>query len=206
MPIIATRESDHEYENAPADTYIGVCYRIIDLGTQQIEWQGEVKRQHKVMISWELNAAMSDGQPFTMHKRYTLSLHEKAQLCKDLEAWRGRPFTEDEAKGFDIGTVLGAPCMMQIVHTSKNGKTYANINALMKFKGDAPNLVNEKMYFSLNEFDEAKYASLSNGLRETIAKSPEYAEATNKRPSKTEPVIDDDLPPSGHPINDEIPF
>jgi hypothetical protein len=207
MPIIASRESEHEFENPPEDTYIAVCYRVIDLGTQQVEWNGESKRQHKIIIGWELNAPMADGRPFTINKRYTLSLHEKATLCQHLEAWRGRAFTEAEAKGFDIGNVIGIPCMMQIVHNDVKGKTYANINAIMKYKGDVPALVNEKMYFSLDEFEPDKYARLSKNIRETIAESPEYIEIMKKTSGKKEPLPQDlDAPPVNHPINDEIPF
>jgi hypothetical protein len=205
MPIIASREPDHEFELPPADTYIATCYRVIDLGTQQIEWAGETKRQHKVMIGWELNVPMSDGRPFSIHQRYTLSLHEKAALCKHLEAWRGKAFTDEEAKGFDIGNVLGHACQMQIVHRTEKGKTYANINAIMKYKGETPHLINDKIYFDLSNFDEAIYNKLSKGLRETIAKSPEYLEVMKKMNVRTEPVADADAPPTDR-FNDEIPF
>jgi hypothetical protein len=43
-----------EFELTPAGTHIGRCYRVVDLGTQLVEFQGEHKKQHKIMISWEL--------------------------------------------------------------------------------------------------------------------------------------------------------
>jgi hypothetical protein len=37
---------------------------------------------------------MKDGKAFSIHKKYTLSSHKKATLRKELEAWRGVPFSD----------------------------------------------------------------------------------------------------------------
>ena len=42
------------YTPAPAGTHIAICVKVIDLGTQRVEWQGDVKLQHKVLLAWEL--------------------------------------------------------------------------------------------------------------------------------------------------------
>jgi hypothetical protein len=201
-----------QFELPPADSHIATGYRVIDLGTQQSEFQGKVKRLHKILISWELDVLMTEGEnagkPFTMHKRYTYTMGEKGSLRPHLEAWRGRPFTEEELNEFKLNKLLGAPCLMGIIHTKKDGNTYANISSIMKLpKGmTAPPLVNPTVDFDLNEFDQAVYDSFSEGLKETIAKSPEYAIATGKTPK---PELEETV--TGHletpPFNDEeIPF
>ena len=43
-----------------------------------------------------------NGRRFQLRKDYKNSLHEKAGLRKDLEAWRGRRFTDAELAGFDL--------------------------------------------------------------------------------------------------------
>lgn len=175
-------ETQGTFELPPADTHIATCYRIIDLGTQKVEWQGTVKFQHKILIGWELDAKMQDGRPFSMSKRYTYSSHEKATFRHDLESWRGVPFTPYDLGKFQLANLLGKSCLMGIVHTTKNGKTYANISSIMKLpKGMAPPvLVNPLVEFDLDEFNQDIYNSLSQGLRETIALSPEYAKAVGK--------------------------
>jgi len=169
---------EKQFEMPPADSHVATGYRVIDLGTQQIDWQGKIKRQHKILISWELDVLMTEGEnagkPFTMHKRYTYTFDPKGSLRPDLEAWRGRPFTEEEMNSFKLNKLLGVPCLMGVVHNKKDGKTYANISSIMKLpKGlTAPKLINPTVDFDLSEFDQAVYDSFSDGLKETIAHSP----------------------------------
>jgi hypothetical protein len=92
----------------------------------------KTKKQHKINIVWQLSEVRDDNKPYEVRKRYTLSLHEKAGLRKDLESWRGRPFTQAELEGFDVETVLSAPCMINVIHNVKDGSTYANVTAVMK--------------------------------------------------------------------------
>ena len=189
----------------PAGTHVAVCYRVIDIGTQKVEWQGQTKFQRKIMLSWELtDEKMEDGQPFSVHQRYTLSSHEKALLRHHLEAWRGQAFTDAEfgPEGtFDIKNLLGKACLLGLVHQVKEGKTYANIASIMKLpKGQkAPAPINAPVYFSLDEFEPRVFDALSEGLRKIIALSPEYAEATKiaSTPSHDRDEV---------PMDDEIPF
>lgn len=198
MAIIASNNGGGDFELAPADQHAAVCYRVIDLGTQQSEWQGTVKHKRLITISWELDAKMSDERPFTIHKRYTLSLSEKSALRPDLEAWRGRPFTIEEEEGFDVAKLIGAPCLLQVIHAVKGGKTYANVSSIMKLPKamKAPALVNETINFSLDDFNEETFMKLSENLRATIAKSPEYMEATKPKDQQPQsaPLADDEIP------------
>lgn len=198
MAIIASKNGESDFELVPADQYAATCYRVLDLGTQQTEFEGAIKHAHKITISWELDCKMSDDRPFSIHKRYTLSLHEKATLRKDLESWRGRPFTIEEEEGFDVAKLIGAPCLLQIIHNAKGGKTYANISSIMKLPKamTPPPLANETVNFSLDEFNVEEFNKLSEGLRTTIAKSPEYMEATKPKDQQGAAAL----------INDEIPF
>ena len=54
---------------------------------------------------------------------------EKKQPKNSLKSWRGKDFTEDETKSFDITKLLGVPYMINIIHkTSKDGlKVYEEI-------------------------------------------------------------------------------
>lgn len=179
MSLTLSSDGGGNYELTPAGTHVATCYRIIDLGTQKTNWQGQEKAQSKVLIAWELaHEKMADGRPFTISKRYTASLHEKAGLRKDLQAWRGRPFNDDELAAFNISKLLGVPCQLGVAHVTKDGKTYANITAILGVsKGtQVPPLVNEKVHFDLDpkHFDKAVYDKLSDGLRATIAMAPEF--------------------------------
>lgn len=205
------KPNDTNFEPPPAGTHLAVCYRVIDLGTQDVEWQGQAKKQRKIMLSWELpDEHMADGQPFSVHQRYTLSSSERSKLRQDLEAWRGTPFSEADYGTFRIEKVIGIGCLLGIVHAQKNGNTYANISALMKLpKGQkAPDLLNPPCYFSLDpaEFNQATFDALSNGLRAVIEKSPEYQEIMHRQRVPDANGFDDRNPPPIDNDGDPIPF
>jgi hypothetical protein len=198
MSLIAT-ESSVKYENAPEGVAACRCYRIIDLGTQESDYQGQKKIAHKILVNWELvGTSNAEGKPYTIGKKYTLSLSEKATLRKDLEAYRGRKFTPAELEGFDISKLINAPCMLNIIHATKDGKTYANIGSIMPLPNGmvAPQLVNDKVLFSLSSFDESVFNGLSDGLKKIIMSSPEYDEVTGTaQPSlQGASMNDDDIP------------
>lgn len=175
MSLLAKESSNTmEFETVSAGVYTALCYRVIDLGTQTTEFAGEVKEGHKVMISWELfgdGSRMTDGRPFSVHKQYKISLHEKATLRKDLEAWRGKKFTADELSGFDVSNVLGTACTMQVM-VSDDGK-YANVGTIMATK-EKPAGENEPVLFIIDDKKtHGVWEKLSKNLQEKILSSPE---------------------------------
>lgn len=126
MAVVITGK---EYTPAPEGVHNAVCVDVADLGMVS----GQFGTQHKVKIVWELEEEMEDGRRFTVQKWYTASLHEKSNLAKDLRAWRGKPFSQDELKEFDLEKVMGAPCQLVVVHNdSDNGQTYANVQTILK--------------------------------------------------------------------------
>ena len=208
MAIIASNKGGAEFELVPAGQYSAICYRVIDLGTQQQKDKvGKISHKRKVMISWELDERMADNRRFSQHGRYTISLHEMSALRPILESWRGKPFTPEEEEKFDISKLIGVPCLVQIVHNQNGGKIYANLSSIMKLpKGMEPiKMENEPLEFSLSEFDVNVYNKLSESLRTTIAKSPEYAEATGIKP-KAEEDVTGHLYEDGTPIGNDVPF
>jgi hypothetical protein len=117
-----------EFTPHPDGVFPGVCVDVVDLGMVT----NNFGTKHMIKVVWETDQKMDDGRPFTVQKRYTASLHEKSTLAKDLKTWRGRPFTPEEMRGFDIDKVVGAPCQLVIVHAEKEGAVYANVTTVMK--------------------------------------------------------------------------
>jgi hypothetical protein len=207
MPIILPLENSQEFELTPSGSHVAVSYRVIDLGTQLVEYKGERKQQRKIMLSWELcdefmKEGKNEGLPFSIHKRYTFSSHEKSTLRKDLESWRGKPFTTDDFGKFDIGVLIGIGCMLSVVHAERNGKTYANISSIMRLpKGIAAKTpVNPTVYFSLDSFDQLVFDELSDSLKTIIMASPEYQKIKGGYNSPNVSDDHDDTP------NDDISF
>src|SRR5262249_50548535 len=131
--------------------------------------------------SWEIKSeecVMPDGRPMTIHQRYTWNMGEKAKLREHLEAWRGKPFTLDEIDSFNTTKLLGAPCVIIVVHNVSNDRTYSNVGGIGKaIKGqNIGQLANETVFLSLHpeEFDQDVFARLPERLQETIKDSPEF--------------------------------
>jgi hypothetical protein len=120
--------SGKNYTPAPEGVHAAVCVDVADKGMVETEWGSK----HKCRIVWEIAAPMDDGRPFTIGKTYTVSLHEKSSLYKDLKGWRGRAFTADELRGFDLENVVGKPCQLVVAHNDVDGTTYANVQAILK--------------------------------------------------------------------------
>ena len=199
-----------EFTPTPAGNHFATCYRVVDLGTQDVDYQGQNKKQHKVMLSWEIPGELTEeGKPCAASKRYTLSSSDKSTFRKHLESWRGRPFTESEFGTFDVGTLIGVNCFLNIVHEEKNGNTYSNILSVTALpKGMNLKLrqepINKPVYFSLNSFDQKVYDSLSDSIKATIAKSPEYQRL--KGAHEIDRFAPEDANGIPDYLNDEIPF
>lgn len=117
----------------PEGLYQAVCADAWDIWTEDRpeRWGGGI--QDKTRLVWEINRINKEsGRPYQVSQKYTASLHEKANLRKHLEAWRGRKFTENEIKEFELENLLGANCQLQVVHNiGSDGITYANVQAVV---------------------------------------------------------------------------
>lgn len=113
-----------------------VCVDIIDIGKVTSTFAGETKTQHKIQVVWQIDERRDDGKRFHVSKWYTLSFHKKANLRKDIEAWRGKAVTDDEEQvGFELEDLKGWQCLLTLQHKASGENTYANvigISPLMK--------------------------------------------------------------------------
>lgn len=200
------------FEACPSGMHLSRCYRIVDLGTQKSEYLGQVKYLHKIMLGWEIHTTkddgtplrMRDGRPFAMFKNYTLSWSEKANLRLDLQSWRGKPFTQEEMRRFDLETILGAWCLLNVIERpGKDGKTYVNIDTVtpvpqMMKKSGLPEGVNSIEMFNLETPNMEMFESFSDKLKEKIMASPEWTKIQGKKPETSGIVStveeDDDIP------------
>ncbi|HRH58811.1 MAG TPA: hypothetical protein PLS10_14260 [Chitinophagales bacterium] len=208
MAINATNESKPK-ELIPAGNYIARCYQMIEIGTITEIVMGVERTLKKVRIGWELPTELkvfkeeNGEQPLVISKEFTLSMHEKSNLRLALKSWRGKDFTEDEAKKFDITKLIGVPCMLNIIHNpSKNdaSKVYEQISGITPLpKGvPCPEQINQNIIISFDDFDLDKFNKLPDFIKDKIKSSKEYKELQNpnhvESSGKIETLSDDDLP------------
>lgn len=181
-PIKAKAGGDTEFEQIPAGVYLARCYKMVDIGTQRIhtaKWGDKEVRQ--VIITWELlqdddgkPVFMEDGKSvFSVSQKYTLSMNKKSNMRKDLDSWRGVPFTEEEAAEFDITKLLDKFCKLQVVHNKQGDKTYSNVNSIMNTSKTAKG-VNEVVGFSIDDPDMEVFNKLPEWLQDKIRESAEW--------------------------------
>jgi len=185
MPIYAEKKEGGDFIQVEPGTYVARCYSMIEIGTVETEYLGEKKKSHKVNITWELPTETAifhedrGPEPFVVSKTYTLSMHEKSNLRKDLESWRGKGYTEEEAKRFDITKLIGQPCILSVIHQpgkadpSKNYVVISSISKLMKGQ-ECPEQVNPTRLLSYDEFNWELFENLSDYMKDKIKSSEEF--------------------------------
>jgi len=182
--IIANGGNDTpSYPTVSVGVHKARCVRVIDLGTQQNDYQGQISWKRQVMLIWEVPSETDNkGEPLTISKFYTLSLNEKANLANDLVSWRGRPFTETEKKAFDISKVAGKPCSINVI-LNQNGKPKVSTVMPIGKNDEITQQFHPNMVFSITDFQEKKmevFNQLPEGIRNIILKSKEL-EGTEKQ-------------------------
>lgn len=184
--IVSETAGGTAYAPCPPGSYIARCVRLVDLGTVTTDYQGESKTARKCLLGFEVldhETRRDDGQPFVISKRYTMSLNEKATLRKELASWRGRDFTAEELKGFDLKNILGQPCFVSVVETTRpDGRTFSSIAGIMRAPKalPVPESVEPLIYWSMSE-DQPNweaFALLHPKLVEQIEATPEYQKLT----------------------------
>jgi hypothetical protein len=234
MAIIASSKgSSTPREPIAAGAYAARCYSIIDLGTREETIQGNTKVLRKIRITFELPTERrvfneeKGEQPCVISKEFSLTLNEKSNLRLFLRSWRGKDFTEEEAKDFDVAKLIGAPCLLNIIHVAGKAnpsKMYDEISSVSPLpKGmTCPPQENPSFEFSLDGgFNQELFDLLPNFLKEKVASSFEYialtkapAPAPAPAPVKPAAVSATPLPkftppttiPSVESEIDELPF
>lgn len=210
MSMIASDNGGQTIPKLEGGVYTATSSAIVDLGLQTSEkFQ---KTQRKFMMIWNIKdeevEVNGEKLPRTITKEYSFSLNEKSTLRKDLQAWRGKMFTEEELQGFNLLNILNKACQLQIILEEKNGKQYNNIAGIMSLpKGTVIESLSNTYHFDIE--DESTYMnwmSIPIWIQEKIKKADnyvgsnlekfvlEYENNVKEVNSNTEFDTEDDLP------------
>jgi len=210
MGLTAKNPGGTDYDPVALGVHQAICYGIYDLGTQYQERFG--KSTHKVLFQWELpeeriNIERDDKMvnlPRAISKQYTCSLHEKSNLRKDLQSWRGVAFTTKQLEGFDLKTVLGANCSLQVLHnTREDGRIFANVAAIIPLM---KNMKKREPENPLRFFSFEDQTNIPEGTPDWIVdiiKAADEWGSGNSEPDDDAPYNEEDPDPID---DDEIPF
>jgi hypothetical protein len=198
-----------DFTPVPEGTHFAVCDMVVDLGKQKTTYMGDTTIKPQVYIRWQIPAERTewtDGDgvkhegPMVIGKTYTASLGEKANLRKDLQAWRGKAFTDEELDKFDISKLLGAPATITVTHKPKeSGGVYANVASVGGLpKGMAkPQPEGDPLIYG--DEDQASYDRLPKWLKEKV----------DSQVRNLDPGPHDERnppPPEYADLDDDVPF
>lgn len=173
MPLMVSASSDKDFIRAPVGVHQAVCVDVVDLGVEENKMYNKV--QHKIRIRWQIAELMDSGdnagERFSISKKYTASLSEKAHLRADLVAWRGRPFTDAELQAFDLENVIGANAMLNVINEigKTNGKTYTVVASLSPLYKGLPKMTPDRY---VREKDRPGYKPPTGLVASAYARNP----------------------------------
>lgn len=213
MAIMAGSNSTPR-EPIEAGLHLARCYKMVQVGTVSENVMGVTSIMQKVRIGWEFPELTKvfdqakGAQPLILEMEYTLSMGEKANLRKMLTSWRGKAFSEEEAKAFDITKLIGVPCLLNITHKAAKGdatKLYEQISGVTPLMKNqvCPPQVNPSFILSYDDFDQSKFDGLPDFVKDKMKTSAEYAAMMASKEHKIEYTS-----PTGGSIgeDDDLPF
>jgi len=203
--LILTESKNSSAFTPPSEgTHPARCFAVVNVGVQKTKF-GE---KTVLWIGWEIaghrNTPEIDGDkldlPATVWNSYNFSNSPNSNLRIDLTSWRGRDFTPEELKGFDITSIVVAPCLLGIVHNATPSRTYANVQSVMKVMSDTvvPELENEEIRYSPTSAGD--FELLPKFLQDMVRKAPRQAPPIANTPP------DDGDNGNGDFEDDAIPF
>lgn len=208
MPLYPQTSAKTQRELVPEGNHPARIYEVIEVGTVEGSWMGQPKMNYNVRIGFEfptkkfMFSEEKGLQPFVLSREMSLSLGEKANLRKIVEAVEGRKLTEAEAVNYDVTTIIGKPLLVTVSHTEPNneGIQYANATT---FSGlieglTVSNLYNPTRLLTYEEWKQETFDGLPQFLKDKISATPEY----KKMKDKTEYTANDGTVQN---VND-IPF
>lgn len=176
-------QKNKEFKLVPAGTHMARCYQFIHLGHVPNTFPGATSPTvNKIRLTWELPDEMvtfneeKGPQPFSMSQEYTLSMNEKANLRKMVESLFGQKLSDEEAENFDTELLVGKPCLLTIVHTTKGDKTYAGVQNVTSLpKGmPVPEPVNKSNIITWENMSTEDFNNLPPFIQDKMKQAAEY--------------------------------
>jgi hypothetical protein len=161
-----------------AGAYAAVCDMVVDLGVQPSPG-GQFAPKRTVVLRFQIpeirveitRDGKTESLPAVISRTVGLSLNEKSTLYALLTSWRGKAFTPEELKRFDLGKIAGKPAFINVTHSVKGDRTYANLTSIMPLPKSipAPKLEGEALVYSTDESDPDIFDKLPGWMQDKIA-------------------------------------
>jgi hypothetical protein len=201
---INAKGSDAKFTPHPDGQFVAKCVDTIDLGEKVNDYPGSDQLLiHKCALVFRTGEKNTEtGEAIDIAQEFTVSMGEKANLRKFLEAWRGKKYTanEIEGEGVPLHKLTGNLGLITVEQRrSRNDRTYAVIAAIVG--------VPEQMKASVPKFEPYERAEYWDKRKK------EYAEAAKKLKAEASQNSGqhagdefEDFPDAGADDDSDLPF
>jgi hypothetical protein len=175
--------------------FAAVCADVVSLGAKIEQFPGKPARiMDKCALVFVTD---TEGETKEIAREFSVSMNEKASLRAFLEAWRGKSYTEDQAKtGVPLAKLVGHGALISVEHRqSVKGRTYGNIKAISPLPKAMPAPLADA--YTRQDF----WAERKAGYAEEAKK---WADAQAKVQAKSESF--EDFPEALDDEDDDLPF
>jgi hypothetical protein len=203
---VNARNEDKPFPVHPEGQFAARCVDVIDLGESVSSFPGTQPyiAQKVALAFWtgetDPNPEVKQDGPVTVVMEFTLSMGEKANLRKFLQSWRGKAYTDEQAKeGVPVDKLYGAAALVSVEQfTSKAGRKYARISSIAPLPKQMASAVPvvEQIAYERDEWWGKKKEQYAKEAAEFRAKSrPASAKKSDDFEGFPDEVAgDDDLP------------
>lgn len=223
-PDKATAQSnDKPFPIHPADQFPARCVDVINLGLSVISYPGatDYLAEKCVVVfytgeygvlqdtngEWRKASEVDPTVPdriVHVAQEYTLSMGKKAKLRAMAASWRGKPYSDDEAKqGIDVGAFYGHPALITAGHKTSetSGRVRVELLNVVKLptqmKGAIPEM--DAIKYTRDEWWTKRKDATRKETEAWLAKNQPSPKSASKAPSEFAEFPeasdgDDDLP------------
>lgn len=227
QPDRATAQSnDKPFPIHPEGQFAARCVDVINLGMSVISFPGatDYLAEKCVLIfytgekghlqaedgSWDVASAIDPSATdriVHVAQEYTLSMGKKAKLRAMAAGWRGKPYSDEEAKkGIDVSAFYGHPALISVGHktSESTGRTRVELLSVVKLPAQMKTAIPpiEGITYTRDEWWTKRKATTQKETEEWLAKNRPESKAGRVTPSDRDfgefpPPMDED---------DSLPF
>jgi hypothetical protein len=176
------------FELMEPGNYPAILCEFVEIGTVMTSFQGGPEKPvKKIMLGFEIPSERvkfgdEPERAQLIRMEFSQYLSPKASLRGFLNAWRGKDLTEDELKGFNLLSLMGASGLLNVGHkpgTGKNvGKTFYEALGMSRLpKGSAkPEPFTAQRVLTYRKWSWEIYSGLPKYIQDKMKISKEYKE------------------------------
>ena len=135
------RDDGPRFTPHPEGQFAAVCVDAINLGERLESFGGKSpKITPKVALVFRTGEQNADDALIDVSAEFSLFMSPKAALRLFLESWRGKSYTDEQAReGVPLHKLAGNGALLSVEHkTSAGGRTYAKIKSVAPLPKQMP--------------------------------------------------------------------